>query len=114
MKDRVREIKDVDVTPLDKQKATSDDDVPQAADVEEPAEPSPSIPDTCNALDHLEDEGAGDDESSFSSGDSFDDPLCIVSSGVFHISDIFTVKDVAVGDEENEDEAWTESLVDKT
>ena len=86
---------------------------PQVPDVEEPAEPPPSILDTCNTVDHLGNED-NDDESSTSSDDSFDDTLCIVSTSVFHISELVTVEDVEDGDEENEDEASTESLVDET
>ena len=46
MNNGVREIADVGVTPLDEEKSTASEDVQQAAAVEEPAEPSPSIPDT--------------------------------------------------------------------
>jgi hypothetical protein len=112
--DRVREIEDVDASPPVEEEATASEDISQAAAAEEPTVTPPSIPDTCNSVDHLDDEDTEDDESSFSSGDSFDDSLCIFSSSVCHISEIDTVEDVADGDEENEDESLMESLVDET
>jgi hypothetical protein len=113
--DRVREIEDVEVSPPPtEEEAKASEDVPKAAAVEEPiATPSP-MPDTCNAVDHLDKEDTGDDDSSFSSEDSFDDELCLVSSGVFHISEIATVEDVEDGDEDSEDGASIASLVEET
>jgi hypothetical protein len=103
--DRVNEIEDVEASPPVEKEAPASEDVPQAPAVEDPAETPPPITDTCNAVDYMGDEDTEDDESSFSSEDSFDDELCLVSSGVFHVSEIATVEDVEDGDEESEDEA---------
>ena len=112
--DRVNEIEDVEASPPVEKEAPASEDVPQAPAVEDPAEPPPPITDTCNAVDHMGDEDTEDDESSFSSEDSFDDELCLVSSGVFHVSEITTVEDVEDGDEESDDEASMDSLVEET